>query len=155
MLRSDVIRKRLFGVADEFRLPASAYAAEVTERVYSELRDRAELLLRTGHSVIADAVHGAATERDLIRAVAERAGARFAGIWLEAEPSLIEQRLGRRTGDASDADVKIAMLQLAQLDRPEEWTTLKASQGTPDECVSAAAAILKIPGEPGTWSVHN
>ena len=31
VLRSDVIRKRLFGVAPETRLPASAYTAEVSQ----------------------------------------------------------------------------------------------------------------------------
>ena len=41
VLRSDVIRKRLFGVAPETRLPASAYAPEVSRRVYEALRDKA------------------------------------------------------------------------------------------------------------------
>ena len=34
VLRSDVIRKHLFGVAPETRLPASAYTSEVSRRVY-------------------------------------------------------------------------------------------------------------------------
>ena len=37
VLRSDVIRKRLFGVAPETRLPASAYAPQVSRRVYRTL----------------------------------------------------------------------------------------------------------------------
>src|SRR6185437_1667099 len=38
-LRSDVERKRLFGVAETDRLPAEAYASEVTARIYAALAD--------------------------------------------------------------------------------------------------------------------
>jgi predicted kinase len=56
VLRSDVIRKRLFGVAPETRLPASAYAPEASQRVYEALRDKAAVALAAGYSVIIDAV---------------------------------------------------------------------------------------------------
>ena len=56
VLRSDVIRKRLFGVTPETRLPAHAYAAEISRLVYETLRQRAAAALASGYSVIIDAV---------------------------------------------------------------------------------------------------
>ena len=56
VLRSDVIRKRLFGVAPETRLPTSAYAPKVSHRVYETLREKAAAALAAGYSVIIDAV---------------------------------------------------------------------------------------------------
>ena len=41
VLRSDVVRKRLFEVAPETRLPTSAYTARVSRRVYQTLRRKA------------------------------------------------------------------------------------------------------------------
>ena len=41
ILRSDVIRKRLWGVAPETRLPPEAYGEALTRRVYAELCERA------------------------------------------------------------------------------------------------------------------
>jgi 2-phosphoglycerate kinase len=41
VLRSDVVRKRLFEVAPETRLPTRAYTARVSRRVYQTLRRKA------------------------------------------------------------------------------------------------------------------
>ncbi len=55
MLRSDGIRKRLFGKRQEERLPPEAYTSEVSARVYGMLHDQARTCLAEGLSVIADA----------------------------------------------------------------------------------------------------
>src|SRR5581483_10736788 len=55
-LRSDVERKRLLGVAELARLPASAYTLAVTEQVFGALREQARIILEAGHSVVVDAV---------------------------------------------------------------------------------------------------
>ena len=47
-VRSDVERKRLFGVAPETRLPDQAYAAEISDEVYAICRKRARLALQPG-----------------------------------------------------------------------------------------------------------
>jgi hypothetical protein len=106
-----VIRKRLAGVAPEQRLPESHYTPEWTERVYAELIRRVEAALAGGHSVIADAVSGHADQRAALEAAARRAGARFAGIWLEAPLAVRAARVGARAADASDAGVAVARSQ--------------------------------------------
>ncbi|MEX2647839.1 MAG: AAA family ATPase [Alphaproteobacteria bacterium] len=113
LTRSDVVRKRLFGVAETEPLPHAAYAAEATTRVYGVVRARTDRAIRAGHGAIADAVHARPEERAAIEAVARDAGARFIGLWLEApEPTLIE-RVETRRGDASDAGAGVVRAQLA------------------------------------------
>jgi hypothetical protein len=151
VLRSDVIRKRIFGVNETVRLPPTAYTQPVTAKVYAEMRNRAGVLLSAGHSVIADAVHGTAQERHDVETVAREANAGFASLWLEAPDSVIEQRLGTRSGDASDADISVSRQQSATLQRPLDWNILDVSQLTPGECVKAVTRLLH---NTEIWSVH-
>ncbi|MBQ1542803.1 gluconate kinase [Caulobacter sp. CCUG 60055] len=114
ILRTDEIRKRLWGVGALDRLPAEAYAPEVGRRVYATLFDEAGACLAAGRAVVLDAVFLRPEERAQAEAVAKAAGAPFRGVWLEAAPDVLRGRVASRTGDASDADV--AVLE-AQLDR--------------------------------------
>ncbi|MGH6824537.1 AAA family ATPase [Methyloceanibacter sp.] len=103
LVRSDVERKRLFGVASEERLPRSAYAAEVSDIVYTICRKRALMALEGGHSVIVDAVQAKRDERDAIAEIAAHAGVALIGLWLDAPAETMRGRIARRVGDASDA----------------------------------------------------
>lgn len=103
VLRTDVIRKRLAGVAPGVRLPAEAYGAAASRRVYGELARLAGLVLSTGHSAVADAVFAHPEERSAIEAAGRDAQAPFMGVWLEAPVERLVQRVESRTGDASDA----------------------------------------------------
>src|SRR3546814_16591800 len=49
--------------------------------------------------------------RDAISQVARRQGVPFEGIWLEASPDLLKQRITARANDASDADAAVAEAQ--------------------------------------------
>lgn len=143
LLRSDVIRKRLAGVAPEERLPESRYTSEWTERVYAELLRRAEIALAGGHSVIADAVSGNAEHRAALAAAAARAGARFAGIWLEAPLAVREARIGRRAADASDADIAVARSQRAPESAALDWARVDAGGDLAATEARLAAALAR------------
>lgn len=147
VLRSDVIRKRLAGVPPEARLPAGHYAPEWTERVYAELIRAAETALRGGHSVIADAVSGSAEHRAALEAAAARAGARFAGIWLEAPLAVREARIGGRAADASDADIAVARGQSEPAAASLGWRRIDAG-GPRDATVARLAEALAAAGAP-------
>src|SRR5262249_30314510 len=56
LLRSDVERKAMFGVAENEKLPPEAYTLGVGQRVYAALAAQARRLLTAGHSAIVDAV---------------------------------------------------------------------------------------------------
>jgi len=141
VLRSDVIRKRLFGVAPETRLTASAYTSEVTCLVYETLRRKAADALAAGYSVIIDAVSLKPGERQSFAAVAEAAARPFSGLWLVAPAATMDGRLRARRHDASDASTEVLAQQLRQDPGPMDWVRIDAGTG-PDDCLSAARRIL-------------
>ncbi len=149
LLRSDVMRKTLFGAPEAEPLPPSAYTPEVTARVYSILAAKARRVVAAGHSVIVDAVFAKRAERDAIAAITP--GVPFHGLFLTAGLATRIARVGSRKGDASDAGPAIARAQ-EQYDLGElEWTKIDAS-GTPAETLrrgEAAIALLSLPPRGG------
>ena len=143
VLRSDVIRKRLFGVAPETRLAASAYTTEMSRRVYGALRQKAAAVLAAGYSVIIDAVCLKPEERRSLAAVAEAAPFPFLGLWLAAPVLTMEARLRARRNDASDASPEVLTQQLRQDAGPIDWIIIDAGTG-PEACLAAARRALAI-----------
>ncbi len=137
IVRSDVERKRLFGVGPLERLPQSAYAPEVTERVYAMCRKRAFLALQGGQSVIVDAVQARAHEREALAALAASCGVPFTGLWLEAPAKLLRDRIAARTADVSDATPELVDVQLGYDRGPQDFALVDASR--PLEQVAATS----------------
>lgn len=140
-LRSDIERKRLYRVADTDRLPPEAYAMPVTDAVYERLRRKADAALGAGMSVVVDAVHERADEREQIEAVAHAAGADFCGLWLEAEAAELLRRVATRRGDASDADTGIVARQLARRPAAADWRRVDAGRDSATVCADALRLI--------------
>lgn len=113
VLRSDEIRKRLWGRAPLEKLPPEAYAPGQSERVYGELIASARDTLGAGRAVVLDAAFLRPEERAQAESLAREAGVDFQGLWLEAAPDVLRARVAARTGDASDADVAVLERQLA------------------------------------------
>jgi aminoglycoside phosphotransferase family enzyme/predicted kinase len=127
VLRSDVERKALFGVGETERLPREAYQADVSEKIYAVLNEKAGRIVRAGHSVIVDAVFAKKTERDAIEAAARNAEVRFHGFYLTADLGTRLKRIGGRGPDASDADAAVARQQEAFALGEIAWTVIDAS----------------------------
>jgi hypothetical protein len=113
ILRSDVVRKRMYGIAPAARLPPEAYQKEVSRQVYDTLAQRAAALVRAGHAAIVDAVFLDPDERAQIEQVADDAGVYFQGLWLTAPEDVLVRRVRGRRGDASDATPDVLSQQLA------------------------------------------
>jgi predicted kinase len=145
-LRSDIERKRLFGVAEHIRLPEEAYARPVTARVFAALRDQAGLALAAGQSVIVDAVHRRPEEREALAAVAATLGVPFTGLWLDAPLDTAVERVSARRDDASDATAAIVARQAAQPTGPIDWTRIDTS-GSVVDAVSAVLERINGTGE--------
>jgi uncharacterized protein len=141
VLRSDVTRKKLFGVAPTARLDPEAYKEEVSVKVYETLLSRAAYLLNAGHSVIADAVYLEGRDRDRIAEVAAEAGVPFAGLWLTASAETLLARVQGRKGDASDATAKVLEAQLEVDPGPLDWASVDAG-GDPDTVAARARDAL-------------
>jgi aminoglycoside phosphotransferase family enzyme/predicted kinase len=139
LLRSDVIRKTLFGVAETDPLPPDAYSSAVTERVYRRLAEQAGRVLAAGHSAVVDAVFARADERQAIAAAAGHAP--FRGLFLTADLATRVARVGHRSGDATDADAAVARRQEAYDVGPLDWHIVDAA-GTLDDTLANARAAL-------------
>lgn len=126
-LRSDIIRKDMFGVPAHETLPAAAYTPEVGARVYARLAELAARALDAGHAVVCDAVYADAPARAAIADVAGRAGVRFAAVWLEAPDATLLSRVTARRHDASDADAGVVRQQLSRVEAPADWVHLDAT----------------------------
>jgi aminoglycoside phosphotransferase family enzyme/predicted kinase len=104
-VRSDVERKRLFGLAPEADSGGAIYTPEATARTYARLAAVAEFAVANGWSVIADAAFLKRAERDAFRALAEKLGVPFAILAPAATPEECARRIAARRGDASEATV--------------------------------------------------
>lgn len=127
VLRSDVIRKQMFGVADTERLPPSSYTPELAERVYAVLAERARRVLAHGHSAIVDGVFARDFERDAFVTLARNCNVPLTGLFLVADLATRQARIGGRSSDASDATQEIAALQEHYNIGHIGWTTIDAS----------------------------
>ncbi len=141
VLRSDVIRKRLFGAEPEATLPAEAYTEGVSNEVFERLAARAEVLLAAGRTVIADGVFGQDWQRQRIATAAAMQDVPFAGFWLEADQAILEDRVAGRTGDASDADVEVVRAQAAMDTHSVAWRRIDAAGGAKGVALTIREAL--------------
>jgi predicted kinase len=143
VLRSDVERKALFGKAETESLPSAAYTPATTLRVYCSIADKARRAVAAGHSAIVDAVFATPSEREGIEKSAAALGVPFHGLFLVADLDSRIARIGRRHGDASDADAATVRAQESYELGTLGWTRIDAA-GTPEETRARAKAALQM-----------
>lgn len=129
IVRSDVIRKALFGVSATTRLGPEGYTNSVTHEVYQRLATQAAEVLEAGHAAIVDAVCGRPDERAAIANIARAAGVPFTGLWLEAPVDVLMTRIQARGADVSDATVEVLREQLQREEGSIDWDRVDASGG--------------------------
>ncbi|CAN5699969.1 bifunctional aminoglycoside phosphotransferase/ATP-binding protein [soil metagenome] len=111
VVRSDVERKRLAGIALEERMPAGGYAPDASAKTYAAMFQRAERVLRAGQSVVLDAVFARPDERQAAEELARKIGVPFDGRWLDVPKDVAQARVAARKGDASDATPAVVVRQ--------------------------------------------
>ncbi|MDB5620742.1 bifunctional aminoglycoside phosphotransferase/ATP-binding protein [Tardiphaga sp.] len=144
IFRSDVIRKKLFGVPETERLPASAYTPAVTVRVYEAMLNGAERAAAQGCSVILDAAFLREGERATFAATGPVTTA-HAGLFLTAERDVRLARIAQRTHDASDATASVAIQQEDFLVGPIDWPAVDAN-GSFEQTLKGAIEALQSRG---------
>lgn len=141
VLRSDVKRKAIFGLAETAPLSLDAYRPEVTDYIYERLVEEVRRPAAAGHSAIVDAVFARPEQRKAIAAAAKASGVRFLGLFLTAALGYRVARVKERVRDASDADEAIARRQETYELGAMDWTTIDAS-GPPE--VTLARALDEV-----------
>lgn len=143
-LRTDIIRKRMFGAGPLDRLPEAVYTPEAGARVYAEMLRLAGIALDAGMSVVLDAVFAREGERDEAAEIAAKRSLSFTGLWLEAPAAVLEARVAareKRGDDPSDAGVEVLRRQLSYDLGRMTWARMDAS-GAPKEVLTLAEAAL-------------
>ncbi len=131
VMRSDLERKKMFGVREEDKLPDETYTKLVSRHVYERLFDKARIALSQGHSVITDAAFIEEEYRYKLAQLAREQRVDSCFLWLAAPAKVLLDRVSSRTRDASDADVSIVERQLIKHPHvariaPSGWTAIDA-----------------------------
>ncbi|TWT49607.1 Zeta toxin [Rubripirellula amarantea] len=118
-LRSDLERKRLFGLSETQRpseqLQAEMYSDTADERTYERLASLAKDIVRAGYSVIVDATFLRRNDRQRFLKLASQEHVPFAILDCRADPQTLRDRIANRmalNNDASDADLRVLEDQL-------------------------------------------
>ena len=122
-LRSDVERKRLFGLpATQHSGSATGmgiYAADAHARTYQHLHTQCAMLLRAGWSVVVDAAFLRRSERAGFQSLAATMGVPYSILAPVAPPDVLRARIAARQAlgrDASEATVDVLEYQLRQIE---------------------------------------
>jgi len=140
-LPSDLIRKRLAGIAPEERLTEDWYTPAVTERVHARMFEDAEKALRAGYPAVLDATFMEPKRRARAEAVAKAANAPFTGIWLEAPAAEMERRVATRKGNISDASIDVLNSQRKAGLGEIGWARINTGGG-PEETLEKARGLV-------------
>ncbi len=123
-LRSDVERKRLFGMAplaaSGSQLDGGIYTAQANTRTYVRLLQLARAMLQAGWPVIVDAAFLRRAERDDVRRLAEELNIDFGIVYVSADLAELRRRIGGRRNDASEATVEVLERQLGWFEEPAD-----------------------------------
>lgn len=123
-IRSDVERKRLFGLAahenSHGRIAGGIYGAESTRRTYGRMLTLACELLELGYTVIIDAAFLKHSERQQFQSLAAELRIPFAILSVRTDVTILRQRISQRMQhgrDASEADL-VVLEKLAAISEP-------------------------------------
>lgn len=138
-LRTDVERKRLFGLSALEKSPAHRkhliYSAEATQQTYRHILDLTQRLLNAGHTVIVDAAFLKHDEREMFQQLSVVMKVPFAIISMQASEATMHARITRRLAlgnDASEADITV-MQQLQAIAEVLTVDELKHTIAIPNE----------------------
>jgi aminoglycoside phosphotransferase family enzyme/predicted kinase len=151
LIRSDLVRKELAGLAESDRVSApfgeGLYSPEWNERTYAECLRRAESLLFEGKRVLVDASFREEKRRRAFLEAAAGLGTPGVFFLCKAEPDTVRNRIKDRRNDASDADWNIYQKAAGTWQQPGPLTAQKmweiSSDGSREQAVSEALDVLR------------
>ena len=140
-LRSDVERKRLFGLSpldqSSWESKPAVYGTEATRKTYDRLHALARQILPFGYPVIVDATFLERQTRTAFRKLAASLNVPFMILDVHATPTVLRQRVAARaveSSDVSEADLSV-LKQQEQIQEPlgpdEQATTVLIHSGAP------------------------
>ena len=147
-LRSDVERKRLFGLQAHqdslSTVSGGIYTPEATQQTYQQLLRLAGDMLQAGFSVIVDAAFLKQHEREQFKGLAQTLKRSFAILAINVKEDLLRQRIRQRQNDASEANeavldkLKSAYEPLSATER--EFTVELVNNGSIEDMINQQSA---------------
>ncbi len=139
LLRSDVIRKELAGLAPHQSARSDfnhgIYDPAWTVQTYSEIVRRARDLLLAGGRVLVDAGMRTNEQRAVFFQLGRQLAVPVVFLACRADPAVVRTRLSQRAGDASDADWSVY--------KKLTWEGLAAAPGQGIEEIDTSGAVEK------------
>ncbi len=155
-IRSDVERKRLFGIdrrsdaASDFG--KGIYTQEATRRTYERLVSLCETVLDAGYGVVVDAAFLRLEERQRFRRLADERGVPFLVVEPTASVDTLRRRIRHRSRGVSDAGPDVLEHQLQTLEplteeeRPDVLSIDTENDADPAELVERIQKRFSSPG---------
>jgi uncharacterized protein len=116
-IRSDVERKRLFGIKPNTGAPSEIfrgiYTPETTDQIYHQLAAFSAQIIDAGYPVIVDATFLDWKHRLIFQKLAATKHVPFFILDFIASPEILRQRISKRRQDVSDADLAVLEHQLS------------------------------------------
>ncbi len=113
VVRTDVVRKRMMGVALSDRLESHGYVEEKTTQTYQLFYRELATAIEQGQSAIADGVFALETQRQEVEDLAKRLGVPFVGLWVDAPIDVRTKRVASRKNNVSDVTETVLQRQLS------------------------------------------
>ena len=143
VIRDDIVRKQLTGVAFDVELDETYYTNEMEKKVYKEMRRQAKQALNAGYPVIMDALFYDPKERHLAEDLAKRMGLRSVGFWMEAPLKIRAKRVQERLNNPSDIKTKEALQKQEKQDLGDiSWHYIR-TDGEKDETIRKVMKVVK------------
>jgi len=126
LVSSDPIRKELAGLDPyerrEEEFETGLYSPEMTERVYTTMKERARDILEKGQGVVLDATFAQKRWRDMARRLAREMGVPHLMVVTTAPQEVVRERLERRKGKkvVSDGRWEIYLKHRERFQMPRE-----------------------------------
>ncbi len=125
-IRSDVERKRMFGIATTedaaSKIDSGIYTQQASQQTYAKLVELATHIIVAGYSAIVDAAFLKPEQLLPFQVFAENSGIVCIIIETTAPVDVLRERIAQRKGDASDAGLAVLEHQLA------DWQPLDESE---------------------------
>jgi len=157
-LRSDIERKRLFGLSPEVpstqETKTELYGSDTTEALHHHLAHTAQRLLSSGYTVIVDATFLKRHYRDFFRRLAEEEAVPFLILDVQASLATMQERITTRAeqrSDASEADLAVLQEQQRQqepLEQDEQTVTFSVNFEEPFDPQKVIQALRNQSGLP-------
>lgn len=151
-VRSDAVRKHLYGCPVEAKAPLAAYNEEHSEKTYRGLEERLGFVLDSGFNAVIDGVYADESDRDSLENICHHKGIQFTGIWCSVPADVAQKRIvarmQHRSGDEGEYDTDLVHHEKQLLLNPGRitWHRLDTLYGV-EQLVDRCMSLLDLSGE--------